>query len=90
MDDDVLGNTAGCLLNGEPIPFFFGPDEGLVPLNPGPAQFNRATLVLDGVSASAKAITCLKNNCVEASLFEVACSSNACQSTANNNDIPLR
>ena len=90
MDGDVLGNTAGCLLNGKPIPLFFGPDEGLVPVDPGPAEFNGATLVFDGVSPSSKAITCLKNNCVEPSLFEVACSSNAGQTSANNNDIPLR
>ena len=90
MDDDVLGNTAGCLLNGKPIPFFFGPDKGLVPVNPGPAQFNSAALVLDGVSPSAKAITCLKNDRAEPPLFEVACSCNTGQSSANNNDIPFR
>ena len=90
MDGDVLGNTAVRLLNGKPIALLFGPDKRLVPVNPGFAHFNSAPLILDGVSPSAKAITCLKNNRAEPPLFEVACSSNACQSSANNNNIPLR
>ena len=90
MDGDMFGDAARRLLNGQSIAFFFGPDERLVPVDPGPAQFNSATLVLDGVSPSAKAITCLKNDCAEAPLLEVACSSNAGQTSANNNDIPLR
>ena len=89
MDGDVRGNTAVCLLNGKPIALLFGPDKRLVPVNPGFAQFNSAPLILDGVSPSAKAITCLKNNRAEPPLHELACSSSACQSSANNN-IPLR
>ena len=89
MDGDVLGNTSGRLFNGKPIALLFGPDKRLVPVNLGSAQFNTAPIILDGVSSSAKVIACLKNNRAEPPLLELACSSNACQSSANNN-IPLR
>ena len=89
MNGDVFGDAARCLLNGQSIPFFFGPDEGLVLVNPCSAKFNRAALVFDAVRASTKAITGFKNHRPHSPLLEVACSGKTRQSTTIDDNIQL-
>ena len=88
MDGDVFSHTAGSLLNLEPIPFLFSPDEWLGPVNPCSAQFDRAAFVLDGVGAAAKAIIGLNDHSAKSALLEVACSCNASKSATNDDYIP--
>lgn len=87
MDGDVLSDTAGCLFNVESIPFFFCPDERLRPVNPRVAQFNRATLLFDGVSTTAKTIVGFNDDRAKSTLLEVSSSCDSCKSTTNNDDI---
>ena len=58
-------------------------------MNPCPTQFNFATLVLDGVSPPAKPIIGFNDDGAQSTLLEVASSCDSCQSSTNDDYIPL-
>ena len=74
MDGDVFSDTAGCLFNLDAIPFFFGPDERLHPVNPRATQFNGAALILNGGGPTAKRIIGFDNDSAKSTLLQVASS----------------
>ncbi|AII48843.1 hypothetical protein KR52_06770 [Synechococcus sp. KORDI-52] len=55
-------------------------------MNQRPAQLNWATLILDGVSPTAKAIVGFNNDSSKSTLLEVAGSCDSCKSTANSDN----
>ena len=87
LDGYPLGDTTACFLNLQAVALLFRPNKRLGPVNPGSAQLHMEAVHLLEPGTTTQAIAVLKQQHIEATVFEIAGRRNPSETTTNDNNI---
>ena len=87
LDGNPLGNTTGSFLNLQAVALLFRPNKRLGPVNPGSAQLHMEAVHLLEPGTTTQAIAGLKQQHIEATVFEITGRRNPSETTTNDNNI---